>query len=122
MLEYLFDKDYKAAKSKYDTAKSKRNKLIKIKGDITNDSSSINTINHNMDYIYEDFAKAIRVSTIRSRVSSKLAALKEPYQTSDGNLTTACGYIDAECAVLKKQMDTADTTMDSIKNGGAGSW
>ena len=57
MLEYLFDSDYKAAKSKYDTANSKRNKLIKIKQDITNDSSSINTINHNLDYIYEDFAK-----------------------------------------------------------------
>lgn len=122
MLEYLFDSDYKAAKSKYDTANSKRNKLIKIKQDITNDSSSINTINHNLDYIYEDFAKAIRISSIRSRVSTKLSALKEPYQTSDGNLRTACGYIDAECSVLKKQMDTSQSTMNSIKNGGAGSW
>lgn len=122
MLEYLFNSNYKAAKSKYDTANSKRNKLIKIKQDITNDTSSINTINHRLDYIYDDFAKAIRVSTIRSRVSAKLSALKEPYQTSDGNLKTACDYIDAECSVLKKQMDSAKTTMDSIKNGGAGSW
>lgn len=122
MLGYLFDSDYKAAKSKYDIANSKRNKLIKIKQDIANDSSSINTINHNLDYIYEDFAKAIRVSSVRSRALIKLNSLKEPYQTSDGNLKAACDYIDTECSALKKQMNTSQSTMNSIKNGDTGLW
>lgn len=122
MLEYLFNPDYKAAKSKYDAANSKRNKLLKIKQDITNDTSSINAINHRLDYIYDDFAKTVRASTIRSRVSTKLNALKEPYQTSDNNLKTACDYIDDECSVLQRQMNSSQTTMNSIKNGGSGSW
>lgn len=126
MLEYLFDSDYKDARSKYNDAKNKRSKLISIKRDITNDSWAIDSINHSMDYIYEDFARAIRVPTIQSRVSNKLAALKEPYQTSDGILITACDYIDAECALLSSKMDNANTTIESIKKsykgGDGGSW
>ena len=116
MFGYLFDPNYKAAKNKYNNAKSKRNKLGNIKNDITNDSSSVSSINKRIDYIYDDFTKVVKDSTVRSRVSSKLSALKEPYQTSDTNLSTACDYIDSERAELKRQMDSAETIMERIKN------
>ena len=122
MLEYLFDKDYRNAKNRCNNAKSKIKKLNKIKDDITNDSSSINSINHRIDYINEDFAKAIRVSDVRRRVSSKLNSLKEPYQTSDGNLKTACDYIDNENAILQRQVNSAQSEMNTIKNQTNGSW
>lgn len=116
MFDYLFDSNYKAARDKYNNAKSKRNKLGNIKNDITNDSSSITSINKRIDYIYDDFIKVVKNSNVRSRVSSKLDALKEPYQSSDTNLSTACDYIEAERAYLKRQMDSAETTMENIKN------
>lgn len=122
MFEYLFDSNYKAAKNKYNTAKSKRNKLETIKNDITNDTSSINSINKRIDYIYDDFAKAILVSDVKTRVSTKLSALKEPYQTSDSTLSSACGEISDEMALLKREMDSAELTMNKIKNQTNGSW
>lgn len=116
MFDYLFDSNYKVAKSKYNNAKSKRNKLENIKNDITNDSSSVTSINKRIDYVYDDFTKVVKNSSVRSRVSSKLDALKEPYQSSDTNLTKACGCIDAERSYLKRQMDNAETTMENIKS------
>lgn len=116
MFDYLFDPNYKVAKNKYNNAKSKRNKLKNIKNDITNDSSSISTINKRIDYIYDDFVKVVKDSNVRSRVSAKLESLKEPYQSSDTNLSTACDYIEAERSLLKRQMDSAETTMENIKN------
>ena len=122
VFEYLFDSNYKAAKNEYNAAKSKRNKLNNIKNDITNDTSSINSINKRIDYIYDDFAKAILVSDVKIRVSTKLNSLKEPYQTSDSALASACGEISDEIALLQQEMDNAESTMNSIKNQSNGSW
>lgn len=116
MLDYLFDPNYKAAKNKYNTAKSKVRKLNNIKNDITNDSSSVNTINKQIDYIYEDFVKAVSVSDVRSRVHTKLSALREPHQTADGYLNSACGEIDDEIRLLNREMNKAETKMNNIKN------
>jgi len=116
MFDYLFDPKYKAAKTKYNNAKSRRNKLKNIKEDITNDSSSITKVNSKIDDIYDDFCKVIKASDVRSRVSSKLDALKEPYQSSDGYLSSASSEIENERSALKRQMDSAEYTMNSIKN------
>ena len=116
MFDYLFDPNYKAAKNKYNDAKLKKYKLENIRNDITNDSSSITAINRRLDDIFDDFTKTVKDSTVRSRVSAKLDVLKEPYQSSDINLSRACYCIDAECAHLTRQMDSADTTMEKIKN------
>ncbi len=122
MLGYLFDPNYKAAKNRYNTAKSKKNKLNGIKNDITNDSSSITNINKRIGYIYDDFAKVVLVTDVRSRVSTKLNALKEPYQTSDSNLSSASGEISDEIRLLDREMQSAESTMNSIKNQSNGSW
>lgn len=116
MLDYLFDPDYKAAKKSYNNAKSKIRKLNNIKNDITNDTSSINSINKQIDYIYEDFVKAVSVADVRSRVHTKLSALREPHQTADGYLSSACNEIDDEIRLLNREMSKAETKMDNIKN------
>ena len=122
MLECIFSSDYRNAKNRYDTAKAKRNKLSGIRNDITNDSASITSITKKCEYIYDNFAKTILASDVRSRVCTKLNALKEPYQTSDVHLSSARSEIDDEMRLLKREMDKAEATMDSIKNETNGSW
>ena len=122
MFDYLFNPDYKAAKNQYNSANNRRNKLQQIKNDITNDTSSISTINKRIDYIYDDFIKVVKVSDIQSRVSTKLGSLKETYQTFDSNLVSACDCIESERSVLWRQMSNAENTMNSIKNQTNGSW
>lgn len=118
MLEYLFDPKYKSAKSKYDSAKKNIVKLNRIKNDLTNDTSSISSINKKLDYVYEDFKDAVLVSDVRSRVYTKINGLKEPHQTSDGYLVSAVDEINDEIRVLKKDMQSAENRMDNIKNNG----
>lgn len=123
MFEYLTNKDYRNAKDQYSKSKNNIKKLNSIKNDITNDSSSITTINKKIDYIYEDFSKMILNSSVRNRVNTKLNSLKEPYQLSDPLLINACDSIDAELGQQRNKMNSADKKMNNIKNdNGGGSW
>ena len=128
MLDYLFDKEYREADKKYDTAKKSIKKLQKIKSDIMDDTSSINTINNRIGEIYEDFEKAICVSHMKSRVANKLNTYREPYQSSDGYLTTARDYIDYEINQQQGKMNSAEEAKNTIKRnasgqgGGGGAW
>lgn len=123
MFEYLTNKDYRNAKNQYSKLKNNIKKLNSIKNDITNDSSSITTINKKIDYIYEDFSKMILNSSVRNRVNTKLNSLKELYQLSDPLLINACDSIDAELGQQRNKMNSADKKMNNIKNdNGGGSW
>lgn len=123
MFEYLTNKDYRNAKNQYSKSKNNIKKLNSIKNDITNDSSSITTINKKIDYIYEDFSKMILNSSVRNRVNTKLNSLKELYQLSDPLLINACDSIDAELGQQRNKMNSADKKMNNIKNdNGGGSW
>ena len=113
---YWLDSDYREADKQYDQDKKKRDKLEKIKDDIMNDTSSINRINNYLGDIYENFEKAVKVSTIRNRVANKINTLREPYQSSDGNLRTACDYIDSERRLLWNEMQKAETKKEKIKD------
>lgn len=116
MLEYLFDADYRRAKQRYDNAKEKRDKLSAIKDDMFNDSNSITTINTKLECITEEFAKAILDSDTYIRVYAKVNTIKEPYQANDGCFWGASNAIEDEMSLLKREMDRAQATMDSIKN------
>lgn len=116
MFEYLYDAKYKKAKKNYNNAKSKINKINKIKNDITNDSSSINVINRKIDYINSDISQAIFNLDICSKISSKLNELKEPYQCSDSNLSSANTSLDNEIHILRNEMNNSESVMVTIKN------
>ncbi len=125
MFEYLTSKEYRDASKDYSKAKGNVQKLKGIKTDLTNDSSSVSAINKRIDYIYEDFCKVVKTGSVRSKVKSKLSAMKEPYQGSDSLITNAVDCIDYEIQNQNRKMSNADSTMNAIKNkntNGGGGW
>lgn len=123
MFEYLTSKEYRDAKNAYSKSKSNINKLKKIKTDLTDDSRSISNINGKINDIYDRFHKMVNDSGTRSRTKGKLEALKEPYQTSDGNLINAVDCIDREIGNQNSKMSNANNTMNNIKkSSGGGAW
>ena len=111
----IFDKEYRAAKARYNEAKSKIKDLENVKCDITNDTACITAINTKMDSVYNDFASAVMDTDVRIRILTKLEELKEQYQNVDGNLTAACGEIDADISRLRREMAEAEAEMEAIE-------
>lgn len=123
MLEYLTSKQYRDAKNAYSKSKSNINRLRKIRTDLTDDSRSISNINGKINDVYDRFTKMVSESGTRSRTKSKLDSLKEPYQSSDGNIINAVDCIDREIGNQNSKMSNANSTMNSIKNNsGGGAW
>jgi hypothetical protein len=91
--------------------KSRIQKLKNKKADLTDDYSSISTINS---------AVGATAYSMQSFVGGSLSGLskfesyKEPYQANDSTLTSAAAYIQREIDYLNKTLETL-----SVDNGGS---
>lgn len=81
-------------------------KLSNYKSDLSNDYSAIQRYNGYVDAIISDIQSFLRNGS--SDIVSKLYDFKEPYQYNDGNLSTACNYIQYEINRLKQKLSDDD--------------
>ncbi len=77
------------------TNNQKLNKLCNIRTDLSDDSSSITSINTAIQSVADDFSDLIK-SSLCSSVKGKIEDLKEPYQGSDSYIKNAKSYCQYE--------------------------
>lgn len=81
-------------------------KLSNYKSDLSNDYSAIQRYNGHVEAIISDIQSFLRNGY--SDIVSKLYDFKEPYQYNDGNLSTACNYIQYEINRLNQKLSDDD--------------
>lgn len=88
------------------TNNQKLNKLCNIRTDLGDDSSHIATINSAIQGVADEFNGLIKFSGC-NKVDDKIAALKEPYQSSDSDIKNAKSYCQYEinrvCAAIENE-------------------
>lgn len=91
----------------FDGTERKINKLKGYKEDLGDDYSSIQRYNKHVDSIISDFQSFIKSGY--SGVTGKLEDFKEPYQSNDSTLQTACSYIQNEINRLQRSLSEAES-------------
>ncbi|HHW47058.1 MAG TPA: hypothetical protein GXX14_00360 [Clostridiaceae bacterium] len=86
--------------------------LRKCKGDLSDDSSDITSINRLVSELQGDFQRFI-VSDNTRTVVDKIGEYLEPYQSSDSDLTQACSYIDSEIYKLQREIDALERALEA---------
>lgn len=87
------------------TNKQKFNKLCNIRTDLTDDSSSVTTINSRLQSVADDFADMVSFSGCG--VKGKIEGMKEPSQWSDTLIQNARSYCQYEINKVDKELKSA---------------